>query len=78
MFHVKTNYRKKYEFNMFCSFCQDKTEEESELHLLKCNNILENSNDPNEIKSAIYEDIFSNNLRKEVKITQIFYVILAG
>ena len=76
MFNVKTNYRKKYEYNMHCSLCQDKTDEESEKHLLKCIKILENASNPSEIKRAIYEDIFSNDLEKQVTITKIFAKIV--
>ena len=61
---------------MHCSLCQDKTDEESEIHLLKCIKILENSSNPSELKSAIYEDIFSNDLEKQVTITKIFAKIV--
>ena len=72
MFHVKTNYKKKYEFNMQCSLCDDNPESESEKHLLKCTKILSNLSDPIEVQNANYEDIFSSNLEDQVKITQIF------
>ena len=71
MFNVKTNYRKKYEYNIYCSLCQDKSEEESEKHLLKCTKIIENLSDPAEIENAKYSDIFSSNLGDQVKITKI-------
>ena len=76
MFNVKTNYRKKYEFNMYCSSCQDKSEEESERHLLNCTEILQNSDNPTEIENANYLDIFSNHLEDQVKITKIFAKIV--
>ena len=61
---------------MYCSLCQDKSEEESEEHLLNCIKILENLDDPTESENATYSDIFSNNLDDQVKITKIFAKIV--
>ena len=57
---------------MYCSLCKDNTEEESEKHLLKCNKILETINDPCEVLNSVYEDIFSNNMEDQVRISKIF------
>ena len=67
--HVKTNYRNKYKFNMFCSLCDDKTEEESELHLLRC---LSTVAEVGQIGDSKYEDIFSPDGTRQDKITEIF------
>ena len=61
---------------MYCSLCQDKSEEESEEHLLNCIKILENLDNPTEVENATYSDIFSNNLDDQVKITKIFAKIV--
>ena len=70
---VKTNYRNRYKFNMFCSLCNDKTEEESELHLLRCSSTVAEIGD---IGHSKYEDIFSHDVSKQAKITIIFSKIL--
>ena len=72
MFHVKTNYKKKYEHNMQCSLCDETTEEESEKHLLKCTKFLDNLSDRTETENAIYEHIFSNDLQDQVTFTKVF------
>ena len=39
---VKTNFKKKFSnSNMFCRLCKDESEEESEMHLLKCTEIID-------------------------------------
>ena len=55
---------------MFWSLCKNR-EEESEQHLLKCSKILETIDDQS-VTSAIYKDIFSNNLEDQVRITKLF------
>ena len=61
---------------MYCSLCQDTSEEESERHLLKCTKILQKLSNPTEIENVSYSDIFSNNLGDQVKITKIFAKIV--
>ena len=58
---VKTNYRNKYKFNMFCRICDNRTEEESENHLLKCSKILSLLDANVDIANAKHEHIFSEN-----------------
>jgi hypothetical protein len=70
---VKTNYRNKYKFNMFCSVCDDKTEEESEIHLLGCSSTVA---EIGHIGDSKYEDIFSHDVTKQAKIAEIFSKIL--
>ena len=66
---VKTNYRNRYKLNMFCSLCEDQTEEESEIHLLRCKSTVTEVGD---IGDSKYEDIFSPNVYRQEKITNIF------
>ena len=71
--HVKTNYQNKYKFNMFCSVCDDKTEEESEIHLLRCSSTVAEKGHIGDSKN---EDIFSHDVTKQAKIAEIFSKIL--
>ena len=73
---VKRNYKNKHKFNMLCSLCKDDSEEETELHLLKCPKILDETKDDIDITEAKYEDIFSNDLDDQVVITKIFKEVL--
>ena len=74
--HVKTNYRNMYKINMQCTLCENDSEEESEKHLLKCTKILDNVEDPTEILNASYEQIFSESIGEQIKITKVFSKIL--
>ena len=66
-----------YKINMQCTLCENKSDEESEAHLLKCTKILENAEiNPAEISSASYEQIFSQNIEEQIKITKVFSKIL--
>ena len=69
---VKRNYRGKYRFNMHCSLCRDESEEETELHLLKCSKIIDEVKEDIDLTKAKYEDIFSNKIEDQVVITKIF------
>ena len=69
---VKTNYKNKYKFSMQCSLCENASEEESEMHLLKCIKISQNINPNIDLKNASYKNIFSENIDDQVKITKIF------
>ena len=75
-FDVKTNYRNKFKFNMFCRICENQTEEESERHLLKCSKILNHLDKNIDIANAKYESIYSDNLEEQVLITKVFHSIL--
>ena len=71
MIDVKTNYRNKYKYNMQCRLCEDKSEEESEKHLLKCSKIIQQCTNL-DISNAKYEDIFSEDIDTQISITKIF------
>ena len=55
---------------MQCSVCNEKNNEESEIHLLHCTIIIENINI--DLTNAKYENIFSDNLEEQTTITKIF------
>ena len=69
---VKRNYKNKFKFNMSCSLCRDDSQEETETHLLECSKIITKIN----TKDVKYEDIFSENIDKQVKITKIFNQVM--
>ena len=69
---VKTNYRNKYQFDMHCKLCKNVNEEESEIHLLKCDIITKNISHDINLTSAKYENIFSENVEDQIQITKIF------
>ena len=56
---IKSNYKSKYQNNMKCSLCSS-NEEESELHLLRCDNII-----------TEYSDIFSD-LKKQIRAVKLW------
>ena len=74
--HVKRNYKNKYKFNMKCSLCEDDSQEETEIHLLKCVKILAEIKNTLDITSAKYGDIFSENIEDQVTITKTFNEVL--
>ena len=76
--HVKTNYRNMYKYNMQCTLCDENSEEESESHLLQCTKIRANLDLDTimEIFDASYEQIFSQNIDQQIKITKIFAKVL--
>ena len=59
---------------MYCSLCKDESEEESEVHLLKCSKIID------EIKvntiNVKYEDIFNDDIEAQVTIVKLFSQVL--
>ena len=61
---------------MKCRLCENDTEIESEEHYLKCTKILENIDNKEDILTAKYEDIFSNDIKKQISITKVFDKIL--
>ena len=66
---VKTNYRNKYQFDMHCRLCKSANEEESEIHLLRCEKITENIAHDINLSTAKYENIFSENIKEQIEIT---------
>ena len=61
---------------MFCRICQDQSEEESEKHLLKCKDIIENIESNINISNAKYESIFSDNVEEQASIAKVYNSIL--
>ena len=55
---------------MYCRICDNRTDEESEKHLLKCSEIIKNIDI--DITNAKYESIFSENIEEQISITKIF------
>ena len=66
MVDVRANYREKY-FVAICPSC--KLEEENQEHLLSCINLQTTGTIAN--STPEYQDLFSNNLRKQVNISRI-------
>ena len=56
---------------MQCRICEDKSEEESEKHLLKCSKIVQQCTNF-DISNAKYEDIFSDDIDKQISIAKIY------
>ena len=57
---------------MKCCLCDDKNEDESEIHLLKCIKITQNISSSIDLSNATYEHIFSNDLEEQILITKTF------
>ena len=55
---------------MYCRICDNRTDEESEKHLLNCSEIIKNIDI--DITNAKYESIFSENIEEQISITKIF------
>ena len=58
---------------MFCSVCDDETEKESEIHLLRCSSTVTEVGHLGDLK---YEDVFSHDVNKQARIAEIFSKIL--
>jgi hypothetical protein len=72
MVDVKRNFKNLYNNEMSCRLC-DK-EEETQMHLLKCEIIALNCPEVNELVK--YQDLFSDNVIKQHKATKLFQTIL--
>ena len=57
---------------MHCRLCGDKNSEESEKHLMNCEVILQNVDLSDDFKNMNYDDIFSDNIEKQICITKFF------
>ena len=68
---------------MQCRLCGDKNEDESEKHLLNCQTIkqeqakltVDHNCASSELLNAKYEDIFSDNIEKQISITKKYDLI---
>ena len=73
---VKTNYKNKFKFNMKCRICDDDESIDSEKHYLKCSKVIEHFDANNEdISNATYDDIFSEEIEKQISITKTFELV---
>ena len=64
---VKTNFKGKYE-NFECEICLE--ENESQIHIINCKEINEQHENIEEIPK--YEELFSNNVKSQIKIARRF------
>ena len=71
---VKTNFRNKYNNDMHCSLC--KVTEESQMHLMECNVILNDSHVEEAVKDISYKDIFSTNQATQRQVVSTWQKIL--
>ena len=72
--NVKTNFRNNFS-NMLCRLCQKPGENESEIHLMKCEHIVNENNMQNTIQNIAYMDIFGT-LEKQVAAIKVWKKIL--
>ena len=67
---LKCNYKTKYANNMSCSLCLS-DEQESELHLLRCEAIVSEPEIKDDINLIEYTDIFSD-IRKQIRAVKVW------
>ena len=67
MADVKVNFRNKYEV-LECDICKD--EEETQKHILECDEILKNTN--KNIKETEYDELFKDNVTNQTEIAKMF------
>ena len=67
MADVKVNFRNKYEV-LECDICKD--EEETQKHILECDEILKNTN--KNIKETEYDELFKDNVTNQTDIAKTF------
>ena len=71
---VKTNFCNKYICDMQCSLC--KVAEASQIHLMECNVILNDSHVEEAVKDISYKDIFSTNQATQRQVVSTWLKIL--
>ena len=78
LFHLRTrstntraNYKNKYKFDLTCQFCDD-TSEQTDAHLLECPGFDKILAIKPEFQNARHEDIFDDNIEKQVKVTEVY------
>ena len=67
---VKNNYKTKYKNNMKCMICSSSVDE-SEIHLLQCDGIINEADIKSEISKIEYSDIFSD-LEKQITAIKVW------
>ena len=70
---VKCNYKNNYK-DLKCTFCNS-TEDESQYHLLQCENLIENCKNLADNINIEYEDIYENDL-KQVLAAKLLHQVL--
>ena len=73
MTDVKVNFRSMYQ-NLNCDLCTD-NEIQSDNHLLQCSTIIEECSQLSSDISSEYEDIFSNDVQNQMKITKLYSAV---
>ena len=69
MMDVKQNFKNMYDNNL-CRLCQN--DEETQQHLLECEKLLQNCPPLYNDMLVKYEDIFSSNVKKQLRATKLF------
>ena len=72
MLQVKNNFKNQH-VNFQCDLCNNA--EETQQHLLDCQTIIDNCEDLYNDSSVQYEDIFSQNPEKILKVTKLFAAV---
>ena len=72
--NVKTNYSSNLT-NMQCRLCRKNGEEESELHVMHCENIISDINLKNDLETIAYEDIFGS-LDKQILAAKVWKKVI--
>ena len=71
---VKINFRNFYT-DIKCRLCKD--EEETQSHLLNCSELIKNFPELYNDMIVKYEDIFSENIKKQHRVTKLYIKLLA-
>ena len=61
---------------MKCSLCEAQDEEESEMHLFRCSKIMNKIGCKDDFENVCLDDIFSDNLDKQVSFVKLFNKVL--
>ena len=72
--NVKTNYSSNLT-NMQCRLCRKNGEEESEIHIMHCENIISDINLKNDLETIAYEDIFGS-LDKQILAAKVWKKVI--
>ena len=67
----KTNFRSMYQEDLTCNLCDDDALQ-SDSHLLECSKIVGMSSQLRDNISSKYDDIFSKDVIKQLRVTQLY------
>ena len=73
--NVKTNYSSGYKDNMQCRLCGKPGEDESEIHILTCQHIVNENGLRGQLDNLVYSDIFGS-LKKQIEAVKIWKKVL--